>query len=691
MKNLRFALLAFLPLLVSSQDAWELIYYHEFPFPTDGNICYVNPTEAWIVGNGFISKTIDGGISWELQYDNPDYYFVGVFFLDNQTGWVVGWSEVLKTTDCGANWTLQELPNPMGLDVESVYFLNQDTGWIAGSYKTIYYTEDGGDNWEVQHPYELGNHYFLYHIQFYDYNHGCAVGGTLTGQSHGIIMVTDNGGQNWTEVFPSGSEEFKKVYYSNIDTLWACDRNEKLYKSTDGGLTWEVFIDGLGSLSDMYFINNNHALTISSSHRLNITYDAWQTYNVLELGSFGMMRKFDFADDLNGLSIGNASVAKTTDGGESWARLNDKFTDIDFFDENVGVILPELPNTIPLRTTDGGYTWQPMNISSGGNLYDLHFISENIGFMITTAPELLKTTDAGINWQTIELPFDSAIYSDIQFNDENNGFLTTLDAKFIKTEDGGNTWNNYVFENAFLINELFFLDENNGWVGGIDGFCGITHDGGITWDETNLSSYNITEICFTDIDNGFAGCYSGDIYRTSDGGYNWELISDTLVNIGKIEFTDQNNGWIVTGQSVHRTTDGGNSWIKDFDVGFNMITSITDFKCMGLDKAWICTTDGRIYFRDGTTGLDKIHANSEQVVYYPNPVKDVLNVIMSEPYSSDYEIEIYSMGGKKELNRLIGNYEHNALSIQLNDLSAGVFIMRIKYGKEVMNFKFVKQ
>jgi len=33
------------------------------------------------------------------------------------------------------------------MDVNAVYFVNKDTGWIAGSYKMIYGTYDGGDNW----------------------------------------------------------------------------------------------------------------------------------------------------------------------------------------------------------------------------------------------------------------------------------------------------------------------------------------------------------------------------------------------------------------------------------------------------------------------------------------------------------------------------------------------------------------
>jgi photosystem II stability/assembly factor-like uncharacterized protein len=688
MKNLRFALLALLPIFASSQDAWELIYHKEFPIPTNGNICYVNPSEAWIAGDGFISKTIDGGTSWEMQYDNPDYYFVDVFFLDNQTGWVVGWSEVLKTTDSGANWTLQELPNPMGLDVESVFFLNQDTGWIAGSYKTIYYTEDGGDNWEIQHPYELESSYFLYHIQFYDYGHGCTVGGNLTGQEHGIIMVTENGGQTWTELFPQGSEEFQKVYYESLDTIWACNRNEKIYKSTDGGLTWEIFIDGLGSLSDMYFINNDNALTISSGHRLNITYDAWLTYKVIELGSFGIMQKFDFADDLNGLSVGNKGISKTIDGGESWVRLNDRFMGIDFFDENIGIILPESPNLIPMRTTDGGYSWQPMNINLNGIPYDLQLISENTGFIIDNATELLKTTDAGNNWQAITLPYDSTSYTDLQFIDDAIGFMCTNDAKFIKTTDGGNTWSNFEFENTDQLNELFFLDQNTGWVVGSVGFCGITYDGGITWEEINVGENNLRDIWFIDNLVGFIGSYTGELFKTNDGGFTWGLIADSLFSLRKIEFADQNNGWIVTSHIINHTTDGGTTWAEDFELASNT-EHITDFNYLDSNNAWICTSEGEIYFWNGPMSINENNVNSDHPVYYPNPVKDKLNVIM--PFSEDYEIEIYSMGGKKELNRLIGNYERNALSIQLNDLSAGVYIMRIKYGKEVKSFKFVKE
>ncbi|MCD4730864.1 MAG: hypothetical protein K8R74_09710, partial [Bacteroidales bacterium] len=291
MKNLIVLFLSILSAFAFSQETWNVIHYKEFNVPSK-NICYVNQSEAWAVGSGDIAYTNDGGISWQTQYDKPDYSFSSVYFIDNQTGWVVGWSEVLKTTDGGQNWSLQEIPNPLGLDVESVFFLNQDTGWIAGSYKTIYYTEDGGENWNIQHPYELSGHYFLYDIQFNDYMNGCAVGGKLMSPELGIILTTSNGGEDWAELNPANSEEFIKVQYITAEIIWACDRGGKLFKSLDGGISWAIFKDFYGSLNDMFFFNSNNALTIRSGYRVNITDNSWQSYTTFLVGFFGAMNKF---------------------------------------------------------------------------------------------------------------------------------------------------------------------------------------------------------------------------------------------------------------------------------------------------------------------------------------------------------------------------------------------------------------
>ncbi len=104
-----------------SQNQWNLIYYENMDYYFK-DVQYLNNDNAWVVAQGgIIAHSADGGKDWDIQFNKPSETYSGVFFINDQTGYVVGWSEVYKTTDGGDNWKLQDIPNPLGLDVESVF------------------------------------------------------------------------------------------------------------------------------------------------------------------------------------------------------------------------------------------------------------------------------------------------------------------------------------------------------------------------------------------------------------------------------------------------------------------------------------------------------------------------------------------------------------------------------------------
>lgn len=688
MKKLISIFIFLVSLNVNAQETWNLIHYNEFIVPSR-NIFYINQDEAWAIGTGDIVYTDDGGISWTTQYNEPDYYFVSVYFTDNQTGWVVGWSEVLKTIDGGQNWILQELPNPLGLDIESVFFLNQDTGWIAGSYKSIYYTENGGEDWFVQHPYQLEQHYFLYDIKFFDNLNGCAVGGKLLSPGQGFIMVTNNGGVEWIEFYPPSSEELIKIQYLNSEEIWACDRAGKLFKSINGGVNWEMHEDSFNNLNDMHFFNDNNALAISSGYRIHRTDDAWQSWHTYYLGFFGDMNKFSFANEQTGLGVGNQSLLKTEDGGWNWTRLNEKFIDIDFFNEDVGFAIQQKPNMNPMKTIDGGLTWEELNLNIDGYITNLDFISENTGFMTNSYYKLLKTFDAGNTWDEFDLPINSTNYNDLQFMDENTGFLATQNSDFVKTIDGGSTWEIFNFSSVNYLNTLFFLDHNNGWIAGTDGFIGITNDGGETWNTITVGSQTIIDVWFTSSQNGFILTNGGDVYRTVNGGYSWEGLVTIENSPSKINFTDEDKGWVICRNKIYFTEDNGGSWSEEFSIDWT-IDKITGFTSISSENQWICTENGRIYKRSSLTDIPFLQANNNGIICYPNPAKERLYVEIDQPVCKNYKIDIYSVEGKSFDCQKVKLFGSNTFEIMLDGLPSGIYFLRISDNQEIKVLKFVK-
>ena len=82
----------------------------------------------------------------------------GVFFVSNDTGYVVGDSAVaLKTIDGGMTWKAMLLPEKINdkknVGFMDVFFINSKKGFISGHLKweqgILLRTDDGGNNWEI--------------------------------------------------------------------------------------------------------------------------------------------------------------------------------------------------------------------------------------------------------------------------------------------------------------------------------------------------------------------------------------------------------------------------------------------------------------------------------------------------------------------------------------------------------------
>lgn len=90
-----------------------------------GNLCFLNPLEGWSVGGvstgiGFtksdlITRTLDGGLTWKVQYDEvlaPAFGLISVDFADEKNGLAVGFAgpKILRTRDGGESWVAEYAP-----------------------------------------------------------------------------------------------------------------------------------------------------------------------------------------------------------------------------------------------------------------------------------------------------------------------------------------------------------------------------------------------------------------------------------------------------------------------------------------------------------------------------------------------------------------------------------------------------
>lgn len=689
MRNQLILILSFFCISSFSQPEWELIHGTDASF-TISDITMTDTSHTWGISGGSVYLSPDRGITWDLQFQNPDFHFNDLNFLDSLTGWVVGWSEVMKTDDGGQTWTQQFLPNPLGLDVEAVFFLNQDTGWIAGSYKTIYATTDGGETWKSQHDYELSNHYFLRDIHFYDALHGCAVGGGMQ-SNQPIVMTTSDGGNTWIESLPENDHELINVQFLSESRVWAIDNGGTLFRSSDGGFSFEEYLHWVILNSrQMHFFDSSKAI-ISSSFRQVITQDGWQTYDTVEFGLYNAIGSFAYCDDNHGSAVGQDNFLLTNDGGFNWSRINERFYRISFFDPMNGWIIQEPMNKKLMHSTDGGVTWAEVETGHSGFLYEMSFPTNTTGYVLSTNAQLLKTSDAGTSWDIIQLPGMIEYFNDMQFLDENTGFLCARPDKIYKTVNGGQDWEEIKFLIPGLVTDIYFIDELEGWLVGYDSICGHTTDGGYSWHYVNLPSGNLSEITFIDHKTGFINSMNHKIFRSSDGGMNWEELDMFLSYPNTIAFSDSLNGWLSDLQRLYRTLDAGMTWVEYMDIqNSKWREEITDIFLLDSCNGWFSTMDGRVFSLSLELGNEEITSH-ESIHIFPNPVIINLTIDLADDLRGDFLIRIFSSDGKLLMNREYFSFKGSSISLDLSTLASGLYFLQVQDENGSQSFKILKQ
>ena len=254
-------------------------------------------------------RTSDAGLHWRPLLVPGDAF--AVTFANADSGWALTWNpstqdlQLLSTRDGGATWIERVWPSGaywvgrggMG----ALAFKSSGQGWTAGvgDQPRLLGTVDGGSSWRsmaVEIPpgalsaLPEGTQVFITQLTLMPQRGIFAVVSDLTGDLIGLTSM--DSGQTWRTLAPAPEPtRYADISFAD-DTHWWASRYGYLFKTSDGGQTWQrVGVKPL--LGDW---NYQPAHVIDSMH-------AWSQ----------MISTAHSTD---------SALAMTSDGGVTWTSVN---------------------------------------------------------------------------------------------------------------------------------------------------------------------------------------------------------------------------------------------------------------------------------------------------------------------------------------------------------------------------------
>ena len=210
--------------------------------------------------------------------------------------------------------------------------------------------------------------------------------------------------------------------------------------------------------------------------------------------------------------------------------------------------------------------WELQQSGTDAHLMDVFFVNADTGW-VAGHGIILNTTDGGASW-TVQDSSNMEFWS-IWFTDHNHGWTvgykeSGMHGFIYHTTDGGQHWS-LNDSSQYELNDVFFVTEDTGYaMGGGRNHETIlrTTNAGSDWEKHDAYGKQLFTVFFINDTVGWAAGAEGYILKTEDGGQNWY---HTYLDMGIDHFRDsyfvnQDTGWIVGGDSIFQTTDGGDTW-----------------------------------------------------------------------------------------------------------------------------------
>ncbi len=472
---------------------------------------------------------------------------------------------------------------------------------------------------------------------------------------HGIYLST-NAGDSWDRVYTAITVGYRdtraqfafdkssydeKLGYCTV-VYWSRENNvnernssakgndPSLYKSTDGGVTWNKLenTDAYGG-GDIYVNAENGDVYVSNSSGAYVSKDGGKSFNkMLEATVNSMNCVYTAPNNIyittdKALYVSkNGGVSFETVNGPSYPGIFSRAIKVSPVNQNNMVLQQSQDSRTGKRwnyySKDGGKTWTE-SLRPSTNVDNMEFaeghmlpsgtmmaafawspVDENTVF--TCWKHIVKSTDGGAVYKWSNAGY-AAIYGSglIRFNINNPDLIaiSSQDYSGGYSIDGGKTWTYAAYTGdgwGGYTYGAYCLDEKTSWVGRTNEWHGtlyltVTHDGGKTFDRTS--------ILVTGHYAGYGALGSDSIgflgeWRTADKGYTWKDMSKSGAGCNGVMTHDSETGrlWGANAkQQVVYSDNNGESWVAYAEPDGD----ITDMSYDHVNKKLYVTAGDKLY------------------------------------------------------------------------------------------------
>jgi photosystem II stability/assembly factor-like uncharacterized protein len=726
-----------------------------------------NPRIAYAATDGGIYKSFDAGETWQLKHNGfpPQQQYsysmpiscIGINPINHQILYAgtgrgrindesSGKGIIYKSLNSGESWFRVNKANSLPDDalIYSLVVARSNHAFVfASTNRGVFKSTDEGVNWQniSGNLPNLQTRYLAVHHSNSNNIYVTLMSPPGVEPWQGGVWKTTDGGITWQQsvnglyVHVGGTNEPFEVT-SNYRMLIMDEQNPEtlytgnlgwwfptLYRSTDGGGTWQGLLDG--TTVDKGWLPWGISVESIAVHPINP--------NIIFFGTSGY-------------------ALRTLDGGTNWHQVyTDKIGDtwrgrgIEITLCNRVVFDEQHPDTFyigsydiaGLRTTDGGNTFTPLlqNGDGGfGTIWDFAIDPVRSNVIFTAAGEafgsqgsVMKSTDWGATWtnlnkQNTGLPNApaTAVVIDKQSPASNRiVYASIVGYGIYKSQDDGATWQKTNLEATpgFRVTKLIFSPRHGNRLyatiyrgSNTNKNLGVawTDDGGMNWE--SASFYTVEDITvdpvtgdiyiarresWDDLNQQF---FEGGIFKSNDGGKTWNKIFHDIFPSsvcyspdGRFLFAATNDHPFhdsSSGRGVWMSTDKGQTWSEqNLGLSFRAVNKMTSHPTNpllvfagtqgnGVFKGVISTATSSVFSNQVNNFDDRLEQN------YPNPFNAGTSIGFSFGKDSEVTLTAFDILGKQviqPIHKMLPAGRHRII-LDLKNLPSGTYYYQLKAG-----------